>query len=200
MSPNAPPCRRTAHTFRQFRASCSARLTILFLCVVANIASGSTSISVGLTPHTASVFSGLPQQFTASVNNSSNQSVTWSTSKGRVSSTGLYTAPTVSAATTVTVTATSAADPTKSPTATVTVNQPVGVSISPTSITLESAASKNFKETITGTSRLGVTWSATKGSITSSGTYTAPTVNTNTIVSVKATSVADPLASASSQV
>ena len=200
MSPNAPPCRRTAHTFRQFRASCSARLTILFLCFVSNIASGSTSISVGLTPHTASVFSGLPQQFTASVNNSSNQSVTWSTSKGRVSSTGLYTAPTVSAATTVTVTATSAADPTKSATATVTVNPPVGVSISPTSITLESAASKNFKATITGTSRLGVTWSATKGSITSSGTYTAPTVNTNTIVSVKATSVADPLASASSQV
>ena len=54
-----------------------------------------------------------------------NLGVTWTASKGTVSSSGLYQAPSVTANTVVTVTATSVADPTKSSSASVTVTAPV---------------------------------------------------------------------------
>jgi hypothetical protein len=85
--------------------------------IVAQVA----SVAVSITPPTASVASGGTAQFTASVSNTSNLSVTWSATQGAISSTGLYTAPAVSANATVTIAATSVADPTKSASATVTV-------------------------------------------------------------------------------
>jgi hypothetical protein len=85
---------------------------------------GITVSSVTVTPATATVEGGVKQQFSASVagNNSPSQAVKWSTSAGTISEAGLLTAPfgTVSAQT-VTVTATSAQDNTKSGTATVTI-------------------------------------------------------------------------------
>jgi hypothetical protein len=60
-------------------------------------------------------------QFKAQVSNASNLTVTWTATQGSISSTGLYSAPQVTANTTVTVTATSVADSTKSASATVTV-------------------------------------------------------------------------------
>ena len=65
------------------------------------------------------------QQFVATVQNSPNASVTWSvvSGPGAISAAGWYTSPIfVAAATVVTVRATSVADPTKSGTATITVN------------------------------------------------------------------------------
>ena len=170
----------------------------LFLTIPSQAATAAVHVSV--TPHTASVFSQLTQQFTATVTNTSNPAVTWTTSSGKISSSGLFTAPSVTQTTTVTVTATSVADPTKSGTATVTVDAPVVVSVTPTPVTLESAGTQHFHATITGTNRLGVTWTATAGSVDSEGTFTAPTVSANTTVKVTATSVADPLTSASAQV
>ena len=79
-------------------------------------------VSVSVSPATATVVSGGSQQFSAQVTNTSNTAVTWSATAGTVSSTGLFSAPTVTANTTVTVTATSVADPTKYASATVTVN------------------------------------------------------------------------------
>jgi len=87
---------------------------------------------VGITvgPATATVSPGATQQFTASVTNAMNNAITWSTSGtgctgsgcGTISPRGLYTAPlAVSGPLTVTLTATSVADDTKSATATVTV-------------------------------------------------------------------------------
>ena len=63
-----------------------------------------------------SLATGGTQQFTASVSGSSNTAVTWSSTGGTVSGTGLYTAP--AAAGTYTVKATSVADSTKSASAT----------------------------------------------------------------------------------
>ncbi len=92
-------------------------------------------VAVQVSPATASLGANQTQQFTATVSNSSNTAVTWSTSPslGTVSSTGLYTAPSAFAGQQmVTVTATSVADPTKSASASVTLIPPdFSISASP---------------------------------------------------------------------
>jgi hypothetical protein len=79
------------------------------------------TIGITVTPTSASVNSGATGQFQATVSNTSNTSVTWSASKGTVSSSGLFTAPTVTANTAVVLTATSVADSTKTATANISV-------------------------------------------------------------------------------
>ena len=87
---------------------------------VPSSSSGSgTTVSISLTPATSSVVAGGTVQFTAAVSGSSNTAVTWSVTGGSISPSGLFTAP--STAGTYTVKATSAADSTKSATASVTV-------------------------------------------------------------------------------
>jgi hypothetical protein len=200
MSPIGFPSIRPIHQHDHSLGRLFVILAVVSACFAPRLAIASTAVRVSVTPGTASVFSGITQQFNATVTNTSNTAVTWSVTKGKVSTSGLYTAPTVTSTITVTVTATSVADSTKSDTATVSVEPSVGVSISPSSVSLESAGLQHFRATITGTNRLGVTWSTTAGSVASDGTYTAPTVSVNTNVKVTATSVADPLASASAQV
>ena len=89
-------------------------------------------VSVTVSPASATVRVNRTQQFTASVQNSTNQSVTWkvngviggTTSVGTISAKGLYTAPpSVPSPNSVTVTAVSAADPTASGNATVTISR-----------------------------------------------------------------------------
>jgi hypothetical protein len=94
-------------------------------------------ISVSVSPTTAAVIITQTQQFTASVANTSNPSVTWlvngtvggDATVGTISANGLYTAPSrVPSPSQVTVTASSAADTTKSAGATITVTPYDGVS------------------------------------------------------------------------
>jgi hypothetical protein len=75
--------------------------------------------------------SGGTQQFTATVSNTTNQAVTWAATAGTISSTGWFTAPAVSASTTVRVTASSIADPSKTASATVNVQASGAVAIGP---------------------------------------------------------------------
>ena len=73
----------------------------------------------------------------------------------------------------------------------------IALAISPQSVTLAEGGSQTFMATVTGTASTAVTWSATGGSINSSGSYIAPatagtytvtaTSNANTAVSVSAT-------------
>ena len=75
----------------------------------------SGSVSVNISPETATMLSGQTQQFTAAVYNTSNQKVTWSCSAGTITANGLYTAPPVNGGTwSYRVWATSAADSSKS--------------------------------------------------------------------------------------
>ena len=67
----------------------------------------------------------------------------------------------------------------------------ITVSISPAKATLNSGTTKQFTATISGTSNSGVTWSATVGTVTSNGLYTAPIVTAIKDAYVTATSVAD---------
>jgi len=95
--------------------------------------SPSSSVSVAVTPTSASPVEGASQQFSASVTGSSNTAVTWSATGGTISSTGLYVAG--STAGNYTVTATSAADTTKSAQASVAITAPAPPPGTATSIT-----------------------------------------------------------------
>ena len=65
----------------------------------------------------------------------------------------------------------------------------ITVSISPTSSLLTTGGTQQFTATVTGTGNTAVTWSATAGTISSSGLYTAPASAGS--FTVRATSVAD---------
>jgi len=161
-----------------------------------------TGIIVAVSPTTASVPSAGKQQFSATVSNTSNTAVTWSATGGTISTSGLFTAPSVTTTSTETVTATSVADPTKHSQSTVTVTPPVAVrvAVSPTSSSLISAGSQQFTATVTNTSNTAVSWSATAGTISSSGVFTAPAVTSSTNATITATSLADTTKSAHSSV
>ena len=89
------------------------------------VSASASGISVTISPTSASVASGGTEQFTATVTGGSNTAVTWTTSAGTISTSGLLSLVGVAAGTNVTVTATSVADTTKSASATVSVTQRV---------------------------------------------------------------------------
>ena len=76
----------------------------------------------------------------------------------------------------------------------------VSVSISPASVTLNSGAGQQFTASVSGTPNTAVAWTATLGSVSSSGAYVAPSVQSTTSATVTATSVAYPTLSASASV
>ncbi len=65
---------------------------------------------------------------------------------------------------------------------------PTAISVSPRSASIVSQAVQQFTATVTGTSDTGVIWSATAGTISSTGSFTAPKVTRNTSVTLTATS------------
>ena len=150
---------------------------------------GTGMVAISVDPTSASIQTGAKQQFSATVTGTSNTSVTWTATGGTISSGGMYTAG--STAGTFDVTATSVADTSKTATAMVTVApaQAVAVSITPASVSLQTGSTQTFSAKVTGSSNTGVTWTATGGSITSSGVYTAG--STAGTFSVTATSMAD---------
>jgi hypothetical protein len=79
-------------------------------------------VSITLAPGKVTIPSGGSQQMLATVSNTTNTKVTWTTTAGSVSSTGSFTAPKVTSNTTVTITATSVADTTKKATSTISVS------------------------------------------------------------------------------
>jgi putative Ig domain-containing protein len=68
----------------------------------------------------------------------------------------------------------------------------IRVSVSPTNANLTSNQKQTFTAKVVGTRHTGVSWSASAGSITDSGEYTAPPVSAATNVTVTAASNADP--------
>jgi len=148
--------------------------------------------SISVTPVNASIVTGATQQLTATIQGTtSNKSVTWKTSAGTISTTGLFTAPTTAG--TATITATSAADNSKSATATITFAAPSvsSITISPTTATVATGATEQFSATVQGTvTNKSISWSTNSGTITSAGVFTASsTPGTATII---VTSLADP--------
>jgi hypothetical protein len=158
------------------------------------------NIAVSISPAAVTLAAGASTTLTATVTGTtSGQStaVTWSVQEsngGSVTSAGRYTAPPTAG--TFHVVATSAADPSRSASATVTVTPPIVVSVTPATATVTTGGTVGFSATVSGTSggqSTAVTWSVLEsggGTVSASGAYTAP-ASPGTF-HVVATSVADP--------
>ncbi|MEO8274092.1 MAG: IPT/TIG domain-containing protein [Chloroflexota bacterium] len=72
---------------------------------------------------------------------------------------------------------------------TITVDDDAAVAITPETAIVETGSQASFSATVTGAANLAVTWSATCGTVTSAGLYTAPSAEASCIVT--ATSVED---------
>jgi PQQ-like domain len=120
--------------------------------IVASTATGPFTMS----PTGATLSEGASQQFTSSA------SATWTASCGSISSSGLYVAPLVGAACSVTATPTAGGT---SASAAVTVTSPIA--ITPPTATTPQNSTQQFN------ANLPVTWASTCGSISSSGLFTA---------------------------
>ena len=179
------------------------------------ISSGSMSVLPGQTLQFAVNVQG-KGTFSSSVSWSVNGSTGGNQAMGIIDVTGLYTAPTRSPnPNTVNITATSTADPTKSGSASVLVGTApfhiTGVSISPKSVSLSTAATQQFSTTVqgSGTFDSSVQWSAggvaggnaSVGTISPTGLYTAPAnVPSSTTISIQAASSVDPTVTATAVV
>jgi hypothetical protein len=158
------------------------------------------NIAVSISPATASTTAGGTAPFSATVTGTTggqSTAVTWSVQEsggGTVSASGVYTAP--GSAGTFHVVATSAADPSKNASATVTVTPPIAVTVAPATATVATGGSVAFTATVTGATggqSTAVTWTVQEaggGTVSASGTYTAP--GSAGTFHVIATSVADP--------
>jgi len=169
--------RRAAFTFLAlglilFAAACSSSSSS---SSSGNRGTGTTPPPTGVTISlkTATLSRGATHQFTAVVQGSSDQSVVWevngvrggSSAFGLISLDGVYIAPaTVPNSPSVTVTAASAADPTKSDSATVTIQSgsSIGVVIagSGARASVPTFGSRSFTATVSGTDNAVVTWQA----------------------------------------
>jgi len=169
-----------------------------------NNGGSSATVTVAVTPSSATVNTGASQQFSVTINGTADKRAAWdvdgikggNAGVGLISSAGMYTAPGTPGTHKVGVT--SGADASKSAHANVTVVAPaIAISISPTSASVTTGATRQFTANVTGTSNTAVNWfvdgtangNAASGTISASGLYTAPaSPGTHTIT---ATSAAD---------
>lgn len=151
-------------------------------------------VSAAIAPGSANTIVGATQQFTATVQNATDTSVTWSASAGgTISASGLYTAPrAMPTPATVTITATPKADASKAVTATVNVPA-VSIALTPGKATVTNGAAQKFAATVSNATDASVTWTMTgKGTIDKTGQYTAPaSFASGDAATVTATSNAD---------
>lgn len=167
--------------------------------------------SVSINPTSASVLTSATQQFTATTQGCTPSTVTWqvngvtggNSTVGTVDGTGLYTAPaSVPSPNTVTVTAVSNADNTKTASATVTINPVVtcSVGLTPQIVSIFVNNTQQFTATTSNCTPPTVFYqvngvnggNSTVGTINGSGLYTAPaSVPSPATVTVTAVSNAD---------
>jgi hypothetical protein len=144
------------------------------------------TVVVTLSPTSANVTTSNTQQFTATVEGTTNKKVTWTATAGTIDDTGLYTAPVaVPSPAVVFVTATSVANSSYAAAAQVTI-QPgpnaISMTLSPVSGTVASFGTLQFSATIAGDASTAVTWyvngveggSRSAGFISANGLFAAP--------------------------
>jgi len=137
------------------------------------VSGGSGTVGVTVAPAITTVASSKTVQFTASVTGTSNTAVTWTATFGTISSSGLYTAPSVTADKSATVTATSAADTTKSGTASLTITPANVVPLAISSSSLPGAtAGTKYSDTVQATGGTApYTWSIYSGTLPTSFSF-----------------------------
>lgn len=178
----------TATSIEDASASASATVTV-------------PEIIVAIVPESVTMLTDETVQFSASVSGAADASVLWSASAGSISGSGnsvTYAAPGVAG--TFSVTASSVAEPNESASARVVVEL-VAISIDPVSAEVFTGETTTFTATVTGTGDARVSWGASCGSISGSGssiTFVAPDFAGP--CTVTATSLRDPRRTASATV
>lgn len=168
-------------------------------------------VKVTISPKSQVVNAGTSFKFNATIENADEDpSVKWEVlggvQNGTIEQDGYYTAPdVVPNPPDVTIKVTSNFDTSAFDTATVTIGKPIEVEVSPNFVYVNVTKTQQFTATVKNTSNQQVTWSvyggASNGTINSSGLYTAPAnVPNPNIISIIATSVADPTKSGGAQV
>ncbi|HEY3973288.1 MAG TPA: putative Ig domain-containing protein [Candidatus Sulfotelmatobacter sp.] len=122
-------------------------------------------IGLTLSPATVTLSSGAKQQFSATLTSTSNTAVTWQASSGTISSSGLYTAPSVSASSKATVTATSVAEGSVVATSQVTVSPVSKLAISVHSMPSGTAGTAYSASLAASGGVAPYTWQITAGSL-----------------------------------
>jgi hypothetical protein len=166
-------------------------------------------VKVTVSPNNVGVETNHTQQFSATVVNATNTAVTWqvngvlggNNTVGKIDVNGLYTAPgSVPSPATVTVTAISVADPTKSDSASVTISLTPVLTVNPLQANVVVLLKQQFTAIISGGGNQAVNWQVNGisggntivGTISAGGLYTAPgSVPSPATVTVKAISQAD---------
>jgi hypothetical protein len=144
----------------------------------ASTSSAISSVSPACAPSTIAASTTSQCNATVKGSGSYSSAVTWSASGGTINSSGLLTAP--ASAGNVTVMATSTQDTTKSGTAAVTVQASsstitsVSVACTPATVSINATSQCNATVKGSGNFSSAVTWSASLGSINSTGLFTAP--------------------------
>jgi chitodextrinase len=153
------PATVTVSAILQTDATKSASATV-------TIAASQNPVVISISPTVASVVTTKTQPFTATVTNTTNTAVTWQvngltggdSTHGTISASGLYTAPSaVPSPATVTVSAISQADPTKSASAT--------VAISSAPDTTAPTAPSGLTAVASSTTQIGLTWAASTDNV-----------------------------------
>lgn len=163
-----------------------------------------TQAAVTVSPASFTLAAG--QSLTLNIAGATSSGVKWSLSPavGTVSGSTLsavYHAPsTVTSGQTVQVVATTVATPTITVKALITLIPAITVAVSPAVADVVSNNQQTFTAKVVGSTNTAVTWSATAGSITSAGVYTAPTVTANTTATVTAAAQANTNARGTAQV
>ncbi len=171
------------------------------------------AVLLSISPTSATVPTASTDSFTASVTGTTNTAVAWSLSGAGCSGAScgslatsllaaVYTAPRVAPSPpSVTVAATSMAEPSKTASASVTIVSVVVVTVTPASTSVVTGATQQLNASVVGTSNTAVTWNVQGtgcnavacGTVDGTGLYTAPSaVPSPSTVTVTATSSADP--------
>jgi len=157
------------------------------------------SCGITIQPSSANLTFEEQTQFTATLNGFSNTNVTWEvvpSAAGTIDAGGLFTAGTVFSGA-FQVRATSVENTNKFAVAVVNVSI-TSVSVFPETVTLQPGETRQFTALVTGPINSSVTWTATGGTITQTGIFTAGQTAGTFVIEV--TSVADPTRSASATV
>lgn len=123
-------------------------------------------VKVEITPETATLTSGTTLQLSATVTNTSNTAVAWSSSAGSINSNGLFTAPSVTATQNVTVTARSLTVLGAQASVTFTITPPAAPLVITTSSLPNGTVGTSYSSTLAGSGgTLPYTWSLASGAL-----------------------------------
>jgi hypothetical protein len=172
----AGPPQPLVHVATRFKVFYAVLFGLLGLILMTGCGSGSASQPAAAAPNSNSalptvspanavVSPGATLQFTASFSNTAATSIVWSASSGTISSSGLFTAPNVSSTEAVSVTAASAANPSKSTTVPVTVQSAAPLAIETSSLAVAIVGSPYSASLEASGGKAPYSWSLASGQL-----------------------------------